>query len=116
MSSLQLNPGFPTMGFAEVNPRQLAPTVGTRQVGITISVAPPSANRKSRTRARSNPLEELRFIASLSIAPPRALDRRLRQNQSFGDYQSRTQRKKIRRHNRRTKTTASSPVVEPEQE
>ena len=35
------NPGSLTMGFAGVNPRQLAPSVGTTQVGITISASRP---------------------------------------------------------------------------
>src|SRR3954466_14322048 len=55
-SLLQSNPGFLTMGFAEINPRQLAPTVGKMQVEITISAVPSSAKHNSRTRARSNPL------------------------------------------------------------
>src|ERR1041385_7799246 len=35
-----INPGSLTMGFAEADPRQLASSVGTTQVGITISAVP----------------------------------------------------------------------------
>src|SRR3954466_5936897 len=44
------NPGSLTMGFAGVDPRQLAPSVGTMQVGITISAVPSSASCNSRAR------------------------------------------------------------------
>src|SRR3954462_8675396 len=50
-SPLRSNPRFLTMGFSEVNPHQLAPTVGTKKVGITILVVPSSAKHNSRTRA-----------------------------------------------------------------
>src|ERR1041385_2392590 len=43
------NPGSLTMGFAAVHPRQLAPSVGTAQVGNAISAAPSSAISKSTT-------------------------------------------------------------------
>src|SRR3954466_3004734 len=62
-----INPGSLTMGFAEADPCQLAPSVGTTQVGITISAVPPSANQDSRTRARSCPLEEFKFTTNISI-------------------------------------------------
>src|ERR1041385_6789386 len=67
------NPGSLTMGFAEADPHQLAPSVGTTQVRITISAVPPSANQDSRTRTRSSPLEKFKFIASISIAPSTSL-------------------------------------------
>src|SRR3954466_3256152 len=54
------NPGSLTMGFAGVDPRQLAASVGTTQVGITISAVPSPASHDPRTRIRSNPLEELK--------------------------------------------------------
>src|ERR1041385_3809167 len=42
------NPGSLTTGFAGVHPRQLAPSVGTTQVGITISTVPSPASHNSR--------------------------------------------------------------------
>src|SRR3954466_14331010 len=61
------NPGSLAMGFAEADPCQLAPSVGTTQVRITISAVPSSANHNSRARARSNPLEEFKFTTNISI-------------------------------------------------
>src|SRR3954464_13338356 len=55
------NPGSLTMGFTEADPRQLASSMGTTQVGITISVVPSPASRDSRTRTRSSALVELKF-------------------------------------------------------
>src|SRR3954466_7447565 len=104
------NPGSLTMGFAEADPRQLAPSVGTTQVGITISTAPSPASYNSRVRARSNPPEELKIIANLSIAPPRSLGPQLDQVQYLGDYQSRHRRKKTRRSRRRPKATTAKPT------
>src|SRR3954469_20879237 len=109
------NPGSLTMGFARVDPRQLAPSVGTTQVGITISVVPSLASHNSRAQARSNPLEELKFIANLSIAPPRSLGPQLGQVRSFADYQSRHQRKRTRR-NRWQAQAATSKTLEQVQE
>src|SRR3954471_14492405 len=77
--SLRSNPGSLTMGFAEADPRQLAPYVGTTQVGITLLAAPSPASYNSRVRSRSNPPEELKIIANLSIAPPRLLGLQLDQ-------------------------------------
>src|SRR3954468_18262072 len=88
------------MGFIEADPRQLALSVETTQVGITISAVPSPANHNSRARTRSSPLEEFKFIANLSIAPPRSLGPQLDQAQHFGDYQSRHQRKRTRRPRR----------------
>src|SRR3954463_6914204 len=51
------NPGSLTMGFAGVDPRQLAPSMGTTQVGITISAVPSPATHNPRARTRSSPLE-----------------------------------------------------------
>src|SRR3954470_17855933 len=76
------------MGFAEADPRQLAPSVGTTLVGITISAVPSPASYNSRVRARSNPPEELKIIANLSIAPPRSLGPQLDQVQYSSDYQN----------------------------
>src|ERR1044072_3230170 len=63
------------MGFAEDDPHQLAPSVGTTQVGITISAVPSPANHNSRARTRYSPLKEFNFIANLSIPPSRHQDR-----------------------------------------
>src|ERR1041385_697407 len=63
------NPGSLTMGFAGDDPRQLALSVGTTQVGTKISTVPPSTNQDSRTRDRSSLLERFRFTASISITP-----------------------------------------------
>ena len=53
------------MGFAEANPRQLVPIMGTKQVGITISVALSSTIFDSTTsiQAELGPLENLKIIA-----------------------------------------------------
>src|ERR1041385_3421864 len=67
------NPGSLTMGFAEADPRQLAPSVGTTQVGITISAVPPSANQDPTAITTSSPLEEFKFTTSICIAPSRSL-------------------------------------------
>src|SRR3954454_19719607 len=61
------NPGSLTMGFAGADSSQLAPSVGTTQVGTTISVVPLPANQDSRTRTKSSPLEKFKFTASISI-------------------------------------------------
>src|SRR3954470_11105259 len=55
------NPGSLTMGFSGADPRQLVPSVGTTQVGITISAVPPSANQDPRSRTRSSLLEEFKI-------------------------------------------------------
>src|SRR4051812_30494088 len=110
MFSLRSNPGSLTMGFAEADPLQLAPTVGTTQVGITISAVPSPTSHNSRTRTRSSPLEEFKFIANLSIAPPGSLGQQLDQVQNFGDYQSRHRRKRTRRSRSRAQATTAKPT------
>src|ERR1041385_1477037 len=85
---LMINPGSLTMGFAGADPRQLAPFVGTTQVGITISAVPPSANQDSRTRTRSSPLEEFKFTTSISIAPSRSPSLQSNQVQHPNDHRS----------------------------
>src|SRR3954468_23726794 len=68
------NPGSLTMGFAEADPRQLAPSVGTPHVGITISAASsptpvktatPSASIDSTTRTDFGLFGSLSFMAHL---------------------------------------------------
>src|SRR4051812_33237822 len=106
------------MGFAEADPCQLAPSVGTKQVGITISAVPSPASYNSRVRARSNPPaepwlgppEELKIVANLSIAPPRSLGPQLDQVQYYGDYQSHHRRKRTRRSRRRAQATSARPT------
>src|ERR1041385_4360632 len=78
------NPGSLTMGFAGVDPRQLAPSVGTKQVGITISAVPSSASYNSRARTRCNPPEEFKIKANISAAPSRSLGLQLCQDQYYG--------------------------------
>src|ERR1041385_4032285 len=46
---LMTNPGSLTTGFAGVHPRQLAPSVGTAQVGNAISAASPASSTWNRT-------------------------------------------------------------------
>ena len=108
--SLRSNPGSLTMGLAEADPRQLAPSVGTTQVGIMISAVPSSASYNSRVRARSNPPEELKIIANLSITSPRSLGPQLDQVQYLGDYTSRHRRKRTRRSRRRAQATTAKPT------
>src|SRR4051812_2921089 len=95
-----INPGSLTMGFAEADPRQLAPSVGTTQVGITISAVPSSANHDSRARVRSNPPEEFKFTTSISIAPPRSLGSQLDQARHLGDCQIHRRQRRTRRSRR----------------
>src|SRR3954466_14698617 len=96
-------PGSLPMGFARADPRQLAPSVGTTQVGITISAVPYPASHDPRARTRSNPLKELKLTASISIAPPRSLDQQPRQDQYYGGYPIHHRRKRTRRPRRKTR-------------
>src|SRR4051812_34547122 len=98
------------MGFAEADPRQLAPSMGTTQVGITISAVPSPASCSSRARARSNPPEELKIIANLSIVPIRSLGPQLDQVQYSGDYQSHHRRQRTQRPRRRAQATTTRPT------
>src|SRR4051812_10493973 len=98
-----INPGSLTMGFAEADPRLLVPSVGTTQVGITISAVPSSANHDSRARARSNPLEELKFTTSISVAAPRSLGPQPDQAQYLGDCQIHRRRRRTRRFRRQAR-------------
>src|SRR4051812_33198529 len=69
------NQGSLTMGFAGANPRQLVPTVGTKQVGNAISaVLPSSTLDNSKTLARSNLFESLGFAAHLRALKPVFMD------------------------------------------
>src|SRR3954464_8351320 len=85
-------PGSLTMGFAGVDPRQLAPSVGTTQVGITISAVPSSA--------RSNQPEEIKITANISAAPSRPLNLQPYQDQYYGGDQVHHRRRRIRRPRR----------------
>src|SRR4051812_7610767 len=98
------------MGFAEADPHKLAPSVGTTQVGITISAVPSPASHNSRALTRSSPLEEFKFIANLCIAPPRSLGPELDQAQHFGDSQSRHRRRRPRRSRRRAQAMTAKPT------
>src|ERR1043165_4889344 len=84
---LMTNPGSLTMGFAGVDPCQLAPSVGTTQVGITVSTVPSSASHNSRERTRSSPLEGFKITANISATPSRSLGLQLGQDQYYGNGQ-----------------------------
>src|SRR4051812_34536272 len=95
-SLYDLNPGYLTMGFAEANPRQLAPTVGMTQVGIMISAVPPSATVDSTTsptldtsmaRAESDLFGSPGFIAHLPILRSVFADRRTDVDLTFDMFQ-----------------------------
>src|SRR4051812_7212393 len=88
------NPGSLTMGYAGVDPRQLAPTVGTTQVGITISAVTSPATHNSRERTRSSPLKGFKITANISAAPAGPLEPRLHQAQHHGDGQVQRQRRR----------------------
>src|ERR1041385_4144954 len=94
------NPGSLTMGFVGVDPRQLAPSVGTTQVGITISAVPSSASYNSRARTRSSPLEGLKITANISATPSRSLELQLCQDRYYGNGQVQRQRRRNRRPRR----------------
>src|SRR4051812_45719602 len=65
------NPGSLTMGFSGVDPRQLAPSVGTAQVGNAISAASSSTTLAgSAARTGSNLFESLGFTAHLPALKP----------------------------------------------
>src|SRR4051812_12940055 len=84
------------MGFAEDDPRQLAPSVGTSQVVITISASPSPAPNKSMTppalvdsmtRAYSDLFGSLGFMAHLPILRPAFADLHTGIDLTFGGYQ-----------------------------
>src|SRR3954466_6277713 len=94
------NLGSLTMGFSGVDPRQLAPSVGTTQVGITISAVPSPATHNSRARTRSSPLEGFKITANISAAPAGPLEPQLHQIQHHGDGQVQRQRRRNQRPRR----------------
>src|SRR3954470_16782521 len=81
------NPGSLTMGFAGADPRQLVPSMGTTQVGITISAVPSPANLNPRTRGRSNLLERFKLTTSVYVAPSGPLGLQSHQAQRHDDRQ-----------------------------
>src|SRR4051812_40872595 len=83
------NPGSLTLGFAGVDPHQLAPSVGTAQVGNTISAAPSASSAiiDPTTQAESNLFESLGFTAHLSTLRPVFTDLRSGINLIFRAYQ-----------------------------
>src|ERR1041385_1384510 len=97
------NPGSLTMGIAGVHPRQLAPSVGTTQVGITISAVPSSARHNLRARTRCNPPEEFKITANISAAPSRSLGLQLCQDQYYGSRRVHRQRRRNRRPKRKAR-------------
>src|SRR4051812_47020807 len=88
------NPASLTMGFAGVHPRQLAPTVGTTQVGITISAVPFSL------RARSNQPEEIKITTSITTTPSRPLLLQPCQDQYYGSDRVHNRQRRNRRPRR----------------
>src|ERR1043165_4352448 len=90
------------MGFARADPRQLAPSVGTTQVGIAISAVPSSENRNPEARTRSNPLEGLKITANIFATPAASIETQPCQIQHRGNDRARRQR----RRNRRPRRTA----------
>ena len=98
--SSPINPGSLTMGFAGADPRQLAPSVGTTQVGITILAVPSSANRNPRARTRSSPLEGFNITAKIFATPAASIESQPRQIQCHGNDQAWRQRRRNRRPRR----------------
>src|SRR3954463_2051480 len=94
LRSLMSNQRSLTMGFAGVNPRQLAPTVGTTQVGIAISAVP------SSPRARSNQPEEIKITASIITTPSRPFLLQPCQDQYHGSDQAHNRQRRNRRPRR----------------
>src|SRR4051812_31408923 len=82
------NPGSLTMGFAGVDPRQLAPSVGTAQVGNAISAVSSSPTLTgSVTATGSNLFESLGFTAHLPALKPVFTNLHSGVNLIFGAYQ-----------------------------
>src|ERR1041385_1711720 len=108
------NPGSLTMGFVGVDPRQLAPSVGTTHVGITISAVPSSASHNSRAGTRSNPPEEFKITTNISAAPSRSLSLQLCQDRYYGGNRVHRQRRRSRRLERKSRGLyAEIPIDEP---
>src|ERR1043165_7909251 len=109
------NPGSLTMGFSGVDPRQLAPSMGTTQVEITISAVPSSASRNSKARFRSNPPEEFKITANISTAPSRSLGLQLCQDQYYDGKRVHRQRRRNRRPKIQTRSFYEGiPLDEPQ--
>src|SRR3954469_8102852 len=82
------NPGSLTMGFAGVDLRQLAPSVGTAQVGNVISAVSSSPTLTgSATATGSDLCESLGFKAHLPALKPVFTDLHSGVNLTFGAYQ-----------------------------
>src|SRR4051812_16208021 len=97
------NLGSLTMGFAGDDPRQLAPSVGTTQVGITISAVPSLVSHNSRARTRCNPPKEFKITTNISAAPSRLLGLQLCQDQYYGGNRVHRQRRRNRRPKRKAR-------------
>src|SRR3954462_13115607 len=82
------NPGSLTMGLARGDPRKLAPSVGTTQVGNTISAVSSSpALTGSANATGSNLFESLGFTAHLPTLKPIISKLHSGVNLIFGAYQ-----------------------------
>ena len=101
------NPGSLTMGFAGVDHRQLAPSVGTTQVGITILAVPSSANRNSRARTGPNPLEGFNVTANIFAVPAVSIESQPHQIQ----YSEGNQTLRRKRRSRRSRRVARNPYA-----
>src|SRR3954469_21389232 len=86
---LMTNPGSLTMGFAGVDPHQLASSVGTAHVRNAISAASPtsSAPIDSTTQAESDLFRSVGFTTHLSNLRPVFADLRSGINLIFRAYQ-----------------------------
>src|ERR1041385_2680471 len=97
------NPGSLTMGIAGVHPRQLAPSMGTTQVGITISVVPSSASHNSRARTRCDPPKEFKITSNISATPARSLGQQPCQGQYYGGNRAHRQQRRTGRPKRKAR-------------
>src|SRR4051812_32880932 len=109
------NPGSLTMGFAGVDPRQLAPSVGTTHVGITISAVPSPTSHNSRARTISSPLEGFKITTNISAAPSRPLWLQLCRDQYYNNGQVQRQQRRNRRPRRAVRGLyEETPLDEPQ--
>src|SRR3954467_13472096 len=93
-----INPGSLTMGFVRVDPLQLAPSVGTAQVGNAISAASQTSSTPTNAMAPTAPIDStnqaeydlfrsLGFTAHISSHQPVFADLCFGINLIFGAYQ-----------------------------
>ena len=68
--SPSINPGYSTQGFAESQPRQLAPSVGRTRAGLNVSAAPISIDNSDQIASTSTRTSSS-TTAAASRVPPR---------------------------------------------